>query len=122
EPVRIRAMLRGSRAEREQSILSYWKARDPSPGTPYNELMAEYYRRIDHAAVAFRTGAGPIPNGLRTDQARIYIVHGPPEGVDRTFPPTGGVEETWTYGDGRRFVFWAASSLDPLALIDSSGR
>lgn len=116
EPERIREMLRGSRQSQARAIVEYWEERDPSPGTPFNELMAEYYRRIDHAALEFRTGGGPIPNGLRTDQAQVYIVHGPPTDVERTFPPSGGVEETWTYEDGRRFVFWATSSLEPLAL------
>ena len=115
-PERIRAMLDGSREERERVLTEYWADRDPTPGSAYNELMAEYYRRIDHAALAFRTGGGTLPNGLQTDQARIYIVHGPPARVERAFPPAGGVEETWTYDDGRRFVFWALSSLEPLAL------
>ncbi|HEX7071207.1 MAG TPA: GWxTD domain-containing protein [Rhodothermales bacterium] len=113
---RIRELLQGSAADREAAFLEYWSERDPTPETPFNELMAEYYRRIDHAALTYRTGGGPVPDGLRTDQARVYIVHGPPGHVDRAFPPSGGVEETWTYDDGRRFVFWAASSLEPLAL------
>jgi GWxTD domain-containing protein len=114
--MRIRALLQGTAADREVAFLQYWKERDPTPATPFNELMAEYYRRIDHAALTFRTGVGPIPDGLRTDQGRLYIVHGPPDHVERAFPPSGGVTETWTYDNGSRFVFWAASSLEPLAL------
>lgn len=113
---RVRTLLRGNSEEREAAIRNYWEARDPTPDTPYNELMVEYYRRIDYAAQAFRTGGGALPNGLRTDQAHAYIVNGPPDDVERTFPEGGGVEELWTYRDGRRFLFWAASSLEPLAL------
>lgn len=115
-PERIRSMLRGGRDAMRDAVTAYWSERDPTPGTPFNELMAEYYQRIDYAALTFRTGGGPAPNGLQTDQARIYIVYGPPDDVERTLPAPGGVEETWRYDDGRRFVFRAASSLDPLAL------
>lgn len=112
----IREMLRGSREERERRIRQYWQERDPTPETAYNELMAEYYRRVDDAAVAFKTGRYPFPDGLETDQARIYIRHGPADHVERTFPPSGGVQEIWRYAGGQRFVFWAGSSLDPLEL------
>ncbi len=111
----IRAMQRGSRAAQEAQVRAYWAARDPTPGTVFNELMAEYYRRIDHAATAFQTGRGG-PDGLETDQAEVFIVHGPAAAVERQFPPGGGVEEVWHYADGRRFVFWAATSLDPFQL------
>ncbi|MGI9176178.1 MAG: GWxTD domain-containing protein [Rhodothermales bacterium] len=112
----VGAMLKGSREEREARLNAYWAERDPTPGTVFNELMAEYYRRVDYAADAFRTGLVPAPDGLQTDQARVYIVHGPPESVERRFPSPGGVEETWTYADGRQFVFRAATSFDAFEL------
>lgn len=118
----IRAMLRGSYAEQEARIRAYWQERDPSPGTAYNELMAEYYRRIDHAAIAFQTGRFPYPDGLETDRARIYVVHGPADQVERIFPPGGGVEEVWRYAGGRQFVFWAPSSLDAFVLKSEGPR
>lgn len=117
----IREMLRGSREERIERFEAYWKARDPSPDTPYNELMTEYYRRIDAAADRFRTGRTPYPDGLRTDAARVYVVHGPPDDISSSFPSSGGVEQVWTYPGGRRFVFRAASSLDALDLIEERG-
>ena len=108
----VRAMLRGGAEAQRAKLDAYWKRLDPTPETRVNELMAEYYRRVDHAADAFRTGTVPAPDGLQTDRARVYVVHGPPEAVERTFPPAGGVEETWTYGDGRTFAFRAATSFD----------
>lgn len=119
---RIREMLRGSREDRIEAFRSYWKQRDPSPGTVVNELMQEYYERIDRAASEFRTGRTPYPDGLRTDAARVFVVHGPPEDISSSFPSTGGVQQVWTYADGRQFVFWAASSLEPLVLEESSPR
>ena len=112
----VGAMLKGSREQQQARLEAYWNERDPTPGTVFNELMAEYYRRVDYAADAFRTDLVPAPDGLQTDQARIYIVHGRPESVERRFPPPGGVEETWTYADGRQFVFRAATSFDAFEL------
>jgi hypothetical protein len=60
----------------------------------------------------------PGPDGLHTDQARIFIRNGPADASERIVLSSGGVQETWTYADGRRFVFWAASSLDPFELVD----
>jgi GWxTD domain-containing protein len=116
----IRLLLKGTREEQEAHIRAYWKERDPTPATEVNELMAEYYRRVDLAASRFRTGKYPVPDGLETDQARVYIVHGEPDDVERTFPDGGGVEEVWAYADGRRFHFWAPTSLDALELQEDA--
>lgn len=112
----VRSMLRGSREERIERFRAYWLRRDPSPGTVFNELMDEYYRRIDHAASEFRSGKSPYPDGLLTDAAEVFIVHGPPHDISNSFPSSGGVQEVWSYSDGRRFVFWAPSSLEPMEL------
>ncbi|MEM1269848.1 MAG: GWxTD domain-containing protein [Bacteroidota bacterium] len=101
------------------SFRAFWSERDPTPETAYNELMAEYYRRVDHAAFEFRSNGSPLPDGLRTDRAKIYIVHGPPEDIERDLPTAGGVRETWTYGDGRTYIFAAESALTPFRLVKS---
>ena len=114
----VREMLSGGRDAQVEAFKSYWSQRDPSPGTVRNELMEEYYRRVDEAAEKFRTGQHPVPDGLRTDPARIYIVNGEPERITNTLPSSGGIEQTWLYADGRTFVFWAGSSLAPLELVE----
>jgi GWxTD domain-containing protein len=115
----LKAMRKGDPSEKLERFRAFWKERDPTPETAYNELMAEYYRRVDYAAVEYRTGADPSPDGLRSDRAKIYIVHGPPKDISRELPAGGGVLETWTYGDGRKFVFEAASSLDLFRIVGS---
>ncbi len=115
----VRAMRRGSREQKLDRFRAFWKEKDPTPDTEFNELMSEYYRRIDHAAFAFRTGGETAPNGLRTDRARLYVVNGPPQAVSREFPTGGGVREVWTYDGGREFVFEAGSSVDEFSLVKS---
>jgi len=112
----IREMLRGRRTDREEALLMFWRERDPTPETEYNELMAEYYSRIDHAALAFRTGKSTFFDGLKTDQSHVYVVHGPADIIERSVPPGGGVREVWQYLDGRQFIFWSPSSTEALVL------
>ena len=114
----LRQLKRGNRAEKEARFRAFWASRDPTPQTVFNELMAEYYRRIDYAARAFSTGSLPAPDGLKTDRARIYIRYGPPASIRRQLAEKGqGVQEIWEYSDGKRFVFEATSSLDPFILV-----
>jgi len=116
----LKALRHGSKIDKMAQFETFWDERDPTPETAYNELMVEYFERIDHAALEFRTGAGRIPNGLKTDRAKVYIVHGPPEDVSRSFPDRGGVLETWKYDNGRTFTFQAVSSIEPFYIVDGS--
>ena len=99
------AMDRGSDEERMANILAYWKGRDPSPGTPYNEAMAEFFRRADQAYYKFQTTT--VRNGALTDRGKIYILYGPPDTSERILEPGGLAQEVWSYtalGKKVRFV------------------
>lgn len=110
----LREMRRGSATEREARFRAFWLERDPTPGTDFNELMAEYYRRIDFA---YRTYTTPSKSGIDADQGRIYIVYGPPDQTERLLPPGGTPTEIWTYG-ARTFVFRATSGFGDFQLIE----
>ncbi|MFH5884300.1 GWxTD domain-containing protein [Halalkalibaculum sp. DA3122] len=109
----IREMKSGSNAEKEKKFRAFWEKRDPTPNTEYNELMAEYYRRIDHAYEQFST---INVNGYNTDQGNIYIKFGPPENVNRKFPPGEPAVEVWEYPN-RQFVFRAVSGFGEFKLV-----
>ncbi len=70
---------RGDAAERQKRIKAFWKKQDPTPETPYNELMAEFYSRVDTAMVRFSTRRMP---GWQTDTGKIWILMGRPTEVD----------------------------------------
>jgi len=90
--------------ERKKAFEEFWSRRDPTPNTAYNEAMAEYYRRCDYALENF-SGIG-IPNGLKTDRGKIYVLYGPPTKTERTLSVGAPPREVWEYENiGRRFVF-----------------
>lgn len=110
----IKDLKDGSSSEKEQKFRAFWERRDPSPGTIYNELMAEYYRRIDYAFLEF-SNRGNFA-GHESDQGKVYINYGPPDSIDRQFPTNGKVVEVWKYGN-KSFVFEASTGFGDFVLI-----
>ena len=103
-PEKLDSLRDGTFDERRDHLESFWRQRDKSPGTAMNELMAEYYRRVDYAMRTF--GTMRIPDGSRTDRGKIYILYGPPTSTDRSLDPVTGFQETWIYEKlGKKFVF-----------------
>ena len=93
--------------EKEKLFLEYWKRRDPSPVTPENELMEEYYSRVETANKSFRFANRP---GWETDRGMVYIVLGMPDDIYRqTMSQNMRNFEVWTYWNIKRrrltFVF-----------------
>ena len=110
----IKRIKSGSQEEREKKFREFWEAKDPTPSTEYNELIAEYYRRIDYAYEQFST----INNiGYESDQGKIYIKYGPPNNIERKFPTGEPAVEIWTY-DNRQFVFEATSGFGDFRLVN----
>ncbi len=67
--------------ERDMFMEAFWKARDPDPSTPTNEVKDEHYRRIQYANLWF--GRGLKAGGWRSDMGRIYITLGEPKTIER---------------------------------------
>ncbi|MFP8488416.1 GWxTD domain-containing protein [Gracilimonas sp. Q87] len=110
----IERIRRGSDKERERKFREFWEKRDPTPNTVYNELMAEYYNRIDHAYKEF--GSQQEPLGHESDRGEVYIKFGPPNSKERVFPPGGKTREIWKYPN-QTFVFEAVSGFGDFKLI-----
>jgi GWxTD domain-containing protein len=86
------------------ALHNYWKKYDPTPETEYNELMEEFYSRIDYAAMEFR--GITKNNGLSTDRGKVYIRYGKPDAIERSSNDLGYVVETWIYSSpNQKFVF-----------------
>ena len=90
--------------EKKQFFERFWRARDPNPDTEENELMIEYYRRINFANEYFSaTGV----DGWLTDRGRIYIKFGQPDEIDRhPFEAGSYPYEVWRFYSVRKvFLF-----------------
>ncbi len=82
--------------ERDAFIVTFWKQRDPTPGTPQNEYKNEHIRRFQYADKWFsRSSSKP---GWMTDMGRIYIILGEPISKDR-YPSNIALYpcEVWSY-------------------------
>ncbi len=65
--------------DQETLFLEYWAKRDPTPDTPRNELMDEYFGRIQYANDNFHS----YQPGWKTDFGMIYILFGPPDDIEK---------------------------------------
>lgn len=87
-----------------KGLVDYWKKMDPSPETEFNELMAEYYSRVDYAQINFASLTGV--KGIDTDRGKIFIKFGKPDQIERASNEKGKIVETWIYiKPQRKFVF-----------------
>jgi GWxTD domain-containing protein len=90
-------------SERASRFRDFWNKRDPTPETPRNERMEEYYYRVDSANRQY----GAIQDGWKTDRGYIYVTYGEPDYVEKKnhrfdYEPY----EVWTYERlGRQFIF-----------------
>ncbi len=114
--------LRAARGDSAQAAAwdTFWKRRDPTPDTPRNESLLEFYRRVRYAN---RTFAGQGIAGWRTDQGRVYIRNGAPDQVEDR-PPTfyEPAYQVWQYFDSnRRYVFADREGFGRWELVSSTG-
>jgi len=89
----------------ENIFLEYWKKRDPTPDTSLNELMEEYYIRVNYVNEYFNMS---WKEGWETDFGMIYILFGPPDQIQRsnTNSSNTSVYQVWYYNRiNKEFVF-----------------
>lgn len=111
----------GNRANRIKKFEAFWAKRNQAPGTAYNEIMTEYFRRVDYAFSNFRTLKEE--NGVLTDRGKIYILYGKPTTIERSLAPSGPPRELWTYSSlNKEFIFEDPSRQGNYKLITSETR
>lgn len=97
-------MKHGDLLQHREAFDAYWKTKDPTPLTARNEIMEEYYRRVDYAIEHFSTFLES--NGMRSDRGKAHVLYGKPTTVDRSFNPGTVPTEVWVYpSQKRRLVF-----------------
>ena len=94
----------GTKQERHERFMAFWEKRDPTPGTPENEQMQEYYARIDYANRHYASGS----SGWESDRGHTWVLYGKPDEVDQIAPGVNidAPYEIWYYHRvGLRFIF-----------------
>ncbi len=97
----------GSRKEQFDKMIEFWKKKDPTPSTPFNEAMAEYFKRVDYAFFNYQSIVEK--DGSKTDRGKIYILFGMPDNIE-SGKKNGNPIEIWEYPEhGKKFTFEAVS-------------
>ena len=102
-------------ADREKFIEEFWRRHDPTPETPENEFKKEHDRRVAYVNDRWQSVSGA---GWKSDQGRIYIIHGPPDVIE--FHPLKF--ERWRYREGQFANVVLEFSLSSLELHQVIGR
>jgi GWxTD domain-containing protein len=97
-----------STAAKRRFLTTFWKQRDPTPGSGRNEERESFYAAVDYANRNFREGGRNTVSGWRSDRGRVYARNGAPAEVYRK-PQQGRAPpyEVWSYtkGRGRGFFY-----------------
>jgi GWxTD domain-containing protein len=104
-------------------LTSFWKQRDPTPGTDKNERRESFYAAIAYANKAFKEGGRNAVSGWRSDRGRVYAKNGAPDEV-HTRQQEGRAPryEVWNYAKGRGYyyIFADRSGFGAFTLIHSN--
>jgi GWxTD domain-containing protein len=114
----IKKIRKASGEEKQRLFDEFWKSQDPTPGTDENELMDEYYRRVDFSNGNFAA----FQDGWQTDRGMVYIILGPPEEIDRhPFESDSKPYEIWAYYRlNRSFLFIDSTGFGDYRLMNPS--
>jgi GWxTD domain-containing protein len=100
----MEGLLSGGATKRAEAFARFWRERSRDTTTAYNEVMTEFYYRVDDALRRYSTNREN--DGYKTDRGRIYILYGPPQKSERSLQPNSAPTEIWTYERlHRKFIF-----------------
>ena len=120
KPRELREIREGkTKQERRERFLAFWQKRDPTPSTPENERMEEYYFRIDYANRHYTDQS----NGWETDRGHTVILYGEPDEVVSNAADVSFDQpyEVWHYHRiGRRFIFVDRAGTGQFELLELS--
>jgi GWxTD domain-containing protein len=81
------AFVRMHPGEQEAFLDEFWRVRDPSPTTAFNEALETFRTRIRYANSVF-TRPG-VERGMFSDMGRVYIRYGEPFEILKQVVPAG---------------------------------
>jgi len=111
----MKKMKKSKGDKKTEAFREFWKSKDPTPATEQNEVMEEYYRRVDYSNATF----GTFIEGWRSDRGMVYIILGAPNDIERhPFEVDSKPYEIWSYYQyNRQFIFVDQSGFGEYRLI-----
>lgn len=108
---------------RRRFLKSLWQRRDPTPQTPDNPAMQDFYRAVRYANETFRETGSGAREGWRTDRGRIFLRFGRPSEI-LSRPSASEPYEVWKYTRDRTlyYVFLDRSGFAAYRLIGTNDR
>jgi GWxTD domain-containing protein len=105
-------------------LTDFWQRRDPSPGTPVNEVRQRFYDAVAYAEQHYgEKGRAAMP-GWKTARGRVYVRNGAPEeSLDRVQSGRSPPYQVWRYRQGKdRWYIFAdrASGIGNYQLVHSN--
>lgn len=121
-PQRIQALRDTPPEQRAAAWAAFWKQTDPTPSTPDNEALRDYFKRISTANSRFREEGIP---GWLTDRGKVYVTLGEPDQAGQPLGASGSTArsraEVWVYTQyNLRLMFVNQGSTGHLRLSPSS--
>lgn len=104
-------------------LTEFWKRRDPTPGTPRNEVREQFYQAIAFADANYKEPGKNAADGWRTDRGRVYAKNGTPDDrLQRPEEAFGAAYEVWRYtrGKARYYIFADRTGFGAYQLIYSN--
>ena len=104
-------------------LVTFWKGRDPTAGTPRNEAREAFYGRIAEADRRFTDQQHGSRKGWRTDMGRVYIRMGEPvEILRRSQVGLAAPYQVWRFSGAREmwYVFVDRTNFGSYDLVASS--
>jgi len=101
----LRALVNASPDQRAAAWLQFWRETDPSPLTPENEALDQYFSRLRVANQRFSDEATPA---WLTDRGEVLIAIGEPDQVYDPRPDIQGRGRviTWIYNQYRLQLYF----------------
>jgi GWxTD domain-containing protein len=121
-PQRIQLLRDAPPEQRAAMWAAFWKQTDPTPSTPDNEALRDYFKRIATANSRYREEGLP---GWLTDRGKVYVTLGEPDQAGQPMGASGSTarsrSEIWAYTQyNLRLIFVNQGSVGHLRLSPSS--
>lgn len=118
-PEEYKSLKSGNKKTKQIGFNKFWKAKDPTPNTAFNEMKLEFYNRVDSAD--FEWGGKRRLYGWKREPGRTFLLYGKPDLVeDYSLSPVNPIMK-WIYNlpDHKlTFTFRALNGRKNYTLID----